>query len=215
MNKQYAIFDMDGTLIDSMPYWKYLGRDYLRSKGIHDNTDAVLAQIKTMTMTESAALFIKEFHLPGTPDSVACEMNDMLSEYYLHEIPLKEGVHSYLEALSKRGVRMCVASATNEALMKACLMRLDVLKYFDFLISCESIGSGKSEPDVYHAAAGRMGQNPSDIAVYEDALYAARTAKGAGYYVVGVYDSSEKENWKKMSELADEVLYADTRVKRL
>ena len=99
---------------------------------------------------------------------------------------------------------MCVASATAEPLMEACLSRLGVAHYFQFLLSCETVGAGKNRPDVYFAAAERLGAEPEEIAVYEDALYAARTAKEAGFYVVGVYDDSASGHWDELKELADE-----------
>ena len=118
MDKRFAIFDMDGTLVDSMVYWKHLATEFLESKGVQNISPDVLEQIKPMTMTESAALFIQEYDLPGTAESVAAEMNTMMDEHYRRDIPLKPGVQAYLEALYRRGVTMCVASATAEELME-------------------------------------------------------------------------------------------------
>ena len=106
MNKGFAVFDMDGTLIDSMRYWKELGREYLASKGVTRDLTDILERIKPMTMTESAALFRQEFGLPGTPCEIADEMNRMIEDHYRSDIPLKEGVREYLAALHRSGVRM-------------------------------------------------------------------------------------------------------------
>lgn len=206
MDKLYAIFDMDGTLVDSMVYWKRLAEEFLIKKGVSDIPKDILEKIKPMTMTESSKLFIDTFSLSGTPQSVADEMNDMMDEHYRSDIPLKEGVYEYLKELHKRGVTMCVASATAEPLMQACLERLDVRKYFEFLLSCESVGAGKNRPDVYFESARRLNSSPEDTAVYEDALYAAKTAKDAGFYVVGVYDESAKAHWEEMKNIADETV---------
>lgn len=206
MDKKYAIFDMDGTLIDSMRYWKDLGRAYLTAKGVTVDLTALMERIKPMTMTESAALFRELFDLPGTPQAIADEMNAMMERYYREDIPLKAGVREYLEALQARGVRMCVASATDSALMEACLTRLDAAQYFEFLLSCEAVGAGKSRPDVYFEAARRLGAVPAETAVYEDALYAAQTAKRAGFYVVGVYDDAGAAHWDDLAALADETV---------
>ena len=204
MDKRFAIFDMDGTLVDSMIYWKHLAMEFLESKGVQTISPEILERIKPMTMTESAVLFIQEYNLPGTAESVTAEMNAMMDEHYRKDVPLKPGAAEYLEALHHKGVSMCVASATAEDLMEACLTRLGVAKYFSFLLSCETVGAGKNRPDVYWESAKRLGAKPEEIAVYEDALYAAKTAKQAGFYVVTVRDDSNQPHWETLTALADE-----------
>lgn len=206
MDKRFAIFDMDGTLVDSMRYWEQLAGEYLSRHGIRRIPPVVLEQIKPMTMEQSAALFIQTFGIPGTPQEVAAEMNAMIDEHYRRDIPLKPGVRQYLAELAARNVRMCVASATAEDLMTACLTRLGVAGYFRFLLSCETVGAGKDRPDVYLAAAERLGCAPVDAAVYEDALFAAKTAKRAGFYLVGVYDAGGADSWPELADLADECI---------
>ena len=203
MDKQFAIFDMDGTLIDSMVFWKHLASEYLHSKGVRQIPEDLPERIKPMTMSESASLFKREFGLTGDPEA---EMNAMMEAHYRNDIPLKPGVKEYLQMLRRRGVRMCVASATAEHLMEACLKRLGVRDCFEFLLSCEAVGAGKRSPLVYHACAERLGATPQEIAVYEDALYAVQTAKAAGYHVVGVYDDSAAKNREVIEEIADEII---------
>ena len=203
MDKKYAIFDMDGTLIDSMIFWKNLASEYLSSKGVTQVPEDLPERIKPMTMSESAALFRQEFGLSGDPEA---EMNAMMDDHYRNDILLKSGVREYLQMLRSRGVRMCVASATAEHLMEACLTRLGVRGCFEFLLSCETVGAGKRSPLVYHESAKLLGADPAEIAVYEDALYAVQTAKEAGYYVVGVFDESASKNWKTIENLADEII---------
>ena len=203
MDKKYAIFDMDGTLIDSMVFWKNLATEYLTSKGILQIPADILEQIKPMTMSESAALFRREFGLTG---DVEAQMNEMMEDHYRNDIPLKPGVWEYLENLHRQGVRMCVASATAEHLMESCLTRLGVRQYFEFLLSCETVGAGKRSPLVYQEAARRLGAVPGQIAVYEDALYAVQTAKAAGFHMVGVYDDSAADSWQAIEQESDEVV---------
>lgn len=206
MNKHFAIFDMDGTLVDSMIFWQSLGREFLASRGITNQVDAVLERIVPMTMRESAALFIQEFGLPGTPESVAAEMNAVMERHYRSDIPLKSAVREYLDMLQHAGVKMCVASATPVDLINACLTRLGVAGYFSFLLSCDEVGAGKDRPWVYKTAALRLGASPGETAVYEDALYAAKTAKEAGFYTVGVYDNCAAKNWEALKALSDEII---------
>lgn len=203
MDKKYAIFDMDGTLIDSMGFWKNLATEYLTYKGIMQIPADILERIKPMTMSESAALFKQEFGLTG---DVEAQMNAMMEDHYRNDIPLKPGVREYLENLHRQGVRMCVASTTAEHLMESCLTRLGVQNYFNFLLSCETVGAGKRSPLVYQEAAKRLGAVPGDIAVYEDALYAVQTAKAAGFYVLGIYDDGAAGNWETISKVADEII---------
>jgi len=202
MNKRYAIFDMDGTLIDSMGYWKNLGREYLALHGVTENLDEIIERIKPMTMTESAELFRIEFHLAGTKEIIAAEMNQMMDEHYRKDIPLKDGVETYIKTLHELGVKMCVASATDVELMQACLERLGIKKYFLFLLSCEEVGVGKSKPDVYFEALKRLQEKevilPTDVAVYEDAEYAIHTALDAGFYTVAVLDDSNRKKWEQL-----------------
>ena len=203
MEQRFAIFDMDGTLVDSMMYWHNLGQEYLESKGVKGDLNEVLERSKPMTMVESGALFIQEFGLPGTPESVAAEIHAVMEDHYRNHVELKEGAKEYLERLRQAGVRMCVASATAEDLVDLCLKRLGLRDYFEFLLSCESVGSGKHRPDVYFAAAERLGAVPENTVIYEDAWYAVRTAKNADFRVVAIYDHNSRARWDEIQTLAD------------
>lgn len=212
MNKQYAIFDIDGTLVDSMCYWKNLGREYLAKKGVKENLDEIMEKIRPMTMTESAELFRTEFTLQETKESIALEMNWMIDEHYRNDIPLKDGVKEYLSALKAKGVRMCVASAIDATLMYSCLKRLGILDCFEFLLSCEDVGVGKRSPAVYFEAVKRLQKDneviaPKDVAVYEDAEYAIRTAVDAEFYTIAVYDDSNKKKWENLKAQSSEAIY--------
>ena len=207
MDKRFAIFDMDGTLVDSMPYWRELAPEYLAGKGILSVPPEILERIRPMTMMEASSLFVRELGLAVAPEEAGAEMSAVMDGHYRRDIPLKPGVREYLDALRSAGVHMCVASATAAPLVEECLTRLGVRDYFDFLLSCESVGAGKNRPDVYHAAAKRLGAAaPGDVAVYEDAYFAIKTAKAAGYHVIAVYDEAASNRWEEVQNLADETI---------
>lgn len=205
MDKRFAIFDMDGTLIDSMSYWRNLGWEYLKSQGIEATTEQ-LAPAKTMTLPQSTQFMIETFGLNKTVDEILEEINQILQRYYTEALPLKEGIVPYLQHFMQRQVRMCVATATGLSLSQTCLQRLDILQYFQFVSSCEELGLGKDRPDIFLQAAQALGGPPEETAVYEDALYAAKTAKAAGFYLVAVYDHQSPQEWTELTELADEII---------
>lgn len=206
MDKKACIFDMDGTLVDSMGYWRDLGREFLRKKGVTGDVEEILARTDPMTMEESAELFRVSFGLAGTAQELADEMNAVMDEHYRKDVPLKPGVREYLAALQAQGRKFCVATATPEHLAKLCLARLGVAEEMEFILSCDAVAAGKDRPDVFLEAARRLGTRPEETAVFEDAPYAARTAKQAGFYVVGIYDESSHAHWEEVQAMADETI---------
>lgn len=201
--KKFAIFDLDGTLVDSMGYWKNLSVEYLTLMGVKEIPADILERIKPMTVKESAALFVSEFSLDATPQQVAAEIAGIMSRHYIEDIPIKPGVAAYLEKLAAKGVKMCVASATVEPLVDACLERLGIRQFFEFTISCDTVGAGKKSPLVYQRAAELLGAGAEETVVYEDAFFAARTAKDAGFEVCAVYDRISHDGWEELREICD------------
>lgn len=197
---RYAIFDMDGTILNSMSAWKNLGRDYLIGKGIKvpENLNEI---INEMSMTESANYFQKQLGVNGSVQQIMSDVNVLIEDKYRYEMPLKQYVKEYLSQLKRQGVIMCVVTATPLQLAKAALKRLEVLKYFSFVVCCDEVGTSKSEPDSYYLATKRMGTRPSEVVVYEDADYAIKTARDAGFYTIGVYDEATIKSKEEMQLL--------------
>lgn len=206
MDRKYAIIDMDGTMVSSMHYWDQLGEEFFQSRGIKDDLSEVLELARPMTIPETAELFVRYFHLPDDAERICADLCAMMEHHYRNDIPAKPGVAAYLQMLYETGVKMCVVSSTTEYLVKICLQRLGFDKYFDFIMSCESVGAGKHRPDAYFVAAEKLGAKPEEIAVYEDAVYAVRTALEAGFYVVGVYDEPSKPMWPEIQAIAHETV---------
>ncbi len=219
-DKSYAIFDMDGTLIDSMPYWAQLPEEYLKSMGVKDIPPNLFEKISTQTATEAAQTFLDHFS-NAFPESGIAEttlpdaktitegINALMAHHYAEDIPLKAHVVSYLDAWKEKGGRLCVASATAEPLIRLCLSRLDILSYFDFVLSTETLGIHKRDDRVFRMAAAKWDQSPENIAVYEDSLFALRSAKSGGFYTVAVHDHVQEPSWPALQEEADLAIYLD------
>lgn len=202
---KYAIFDMDGTLIDSMPAWENLGRDYLKQKGIKvpENLNEI---INAMSLTESANYFRREFRIKDSVKKIISDINKLIEDKYRYEILLKPYVNEYLSSLKSAGVTMCIATATPIELAEAALKRLNVFQYFYCIVCCDEVGVGKTKPDVYYLAIKKMGADIENTMVYEDADYAIETAKKAGFYTIGVYDEAAGKTKEEMKLLCDKYI---------
>ncbi len=207
MDRHAVIFDMDGTLIDSMPYWERLTDEYLEQ---YDLPDPVLSdlkeQIETMTLSESAELFRDVLHLDYPPEEIELAMGDLMDHHYQTDIPLRPGVREYLEKLREEGVLMCVVTLTPTPLAQDCLKRLGVAEFFSFILSSDDAQVGKDRPEIFRMAAWEFDAYPSEVAVFEDSYYAARAAKAAGCWVVGVYEKTSAHRWGRMQRLCDETI---------
>lgn len=198
-----AIFDMDGTLLDSMPVWDTLASDYLWSQGIEPPED-IREIMRPLSLAQTARYFRETLGMRAGEEEIIADINGMIAHQYTDVVPLKAGVKPYLERLSHLGVHMCVATATDKALATAALERNGVLGYFEFVLSCGETGGGKDSPDFFTAALEKLGTDKDKTVVYEDALYAVKSAKQAGLYVVGVNDISAAADAEKISRAADE-----------
>lgn len=186
-----AVFDVDGTLLDSMSIWDTVGADYLRSIGFEpkENLNEVF---KNMSLDQAARYYQTEYGVTLSVEEITEGVNALLEDFYRHRAALKLGAGELVRELSRRGVKLCVATATDRYLVEAALERCGVLSCFGRIFTCGEVGHGKNEPHIFEAALRFLGTVREETLVFDDALYAVRTAKKAGFPVAAVYDSHEK-----------------------
>ena len=197
-----VIFDVDGVLLNSMPVWENLGEIYLERLGI-EAEKGLRETLFAMSLEEGADYLIENYGLKQTPGEIIAGLNREVQDFYGRKVPLKEGVRGYLQEFRDRKIPMAIATSGDRANAEAALKRLKVLSYFRAVFTCSEIGSSKSQPDIYYAAALQLDTDPSDTWVFEDALHAIRTAKKAGFRTAGVYDRASDRDLAQIRDTAD------------
>jgi len=197
-----AIFDVDGTLLDSMFVWNNIGEDYLLSRGIKSREN-LNKTFEYMSILQSAQYYQSEYGLKDSTDEIVNGINKMIARFYMEEAKLKDGVKEFLESLHKNGIQMCVATATDRHLIEPALKRTGIAQYFSEIFTCTSVGFGKDNPTIYLKALEHLKTKKENTFVFEDALYAIKTAKNIGFNVVGVHDKVEIINQHEIKNLVD------------
>ena len=186
-----AIFDMDGTLVNSLIVWEVLwekmGVHYLGKEGFcPSNADD--RAVRTMTLIDAMTLIHNNYSIAESGEALWRYATDMMAGCYKTEVELKADVKEFLESLYKNGVKMCVASATAPDLVSLATEHCGIEKYFPRLISCADVGRGKEHPDVFLKALEYLGTDMETTWVFEDSAVALTTASKAGFKTVGIYD---------------------------
>ena len=197
-----AVFDMDGTLTDSMQVWSTIGSDFIKSLG-KVPADDVDRRFTTMSSYEAVEFMQREYDIPGSREEIAEAINRIVEKSYLEKVPLKPGVLDFLRYLDKKGIPMCVATATDEYLAEASLTRLGIRHYFKGILTSRSVGVGKTEPKIFLESARLLGTEPSETAVFEDSVVAIKTAKNAGFITAAVMDESFAYARDEIKEISD------------
>lgn len=200
--KKAAVFDMDGTLLDSMGMWGTLDIQYMNGLGIEPDAD-FHRNVSTMMLPEAAEYICTHYGVPYTPAQVVEQFTEMASGYYRESLPVKRTVPGLVKALHGAGIKMAVATANEYEMSRAALERNHIMPYMEGLVTCAMAGAGKGSPAVYLMACDMMQVNVSECVVFEDSLFAVRTAADAGFAVVGVYEEIQKNDWKEICAVTD------------
>jgi HAD superfamily hydrolase (TIGR01509 family) len=200
------IFDMDGTLVDSMHVWEKIDVDFFEKRGIDTPPDYFEAVV-AMGIRETADYTIKRFALNETTDEVIREWEDMAAYEYAHNISLKPNVREYLTRLRGKRMKMAIATSSPIELVETALGHNDIRDYFDCICTSDEAGRGKEFPDVFLLAAKKLGVSPENCLVFEDTLAAAKSAKTADMAVWGVYDETGADRWEELMKVSDGFLY--------
>ena len=206
-----AIFDVDGTLLDSMKIWRTIGEIYLRSLGLEPEA-GLAGDLKTLTLPQAARYFQDRYGVALSVEEIMEGVNGKIEDFYFHRAQLRPGVRQLLERLGKAGVRMDIATATDRYLVEAALERCGIRQYFLDIVTCTDYGS-KEKPEIYLMARQLLGTELRDTWVFEDACHGARTAARAGFPVLGIRDPSEEDQQglKKVSAVyLESFLQADS-----
>lgn len=200
-----AIFDLDGTLLDSMFIWDTIGEEYLRSLGKEPHED-LKETFMTLTLEEAAEYYREYYGVTLSVKEIVDGVNSMVEQTYRTKVTLKPGIGEYLAWLKENRVRMCVATVTDRYLVEETLDRLGVRHYFSEIFTCAEVGFGKDKPVIYQKALEHLETEKRDTYVFEDMLFALNTAKTDGFPTVGVYDRHEAHQ-DELKGLADYYIF--------
>lgn len=203
INFDAAIFDMDGTLLDTMPYWRYTGLEYILAHQLPIFPDMVADMFSTssrrLIMENQARLGIEVDY-----DAMVRELEGFMNRHYLYDAHLKDpAIPEYLDHLKQKGTRLCVATGSPREYARNGLERVGILDRFEFVTDNYEYPFMKSDPGYFRNVAGLLGVAPSRCMVFEDALYAMRSAKAAGMRVCAIEDDTQRADREAIREIAD------------
>ncbi len=186
------IFDLDGTLSDTMTYYETFSPNLVRSYGKIPR-DTIRDDVRLMTTEEVSQYIIDEYGIDATSEQILEKVYKEFETFYGRDARLKDGVKEFLEYAKSEGKKLCVASATTARFIEAILKNNGVYDMFEFILSCPDLKMYKDKPDIYYKAAHDMGLSNDEVIVFEDAHHAIGTAHRGGLKVVGVYDENARK----------------------
>ena len=203
-NIKGVIFDLDGTLADTMGIWDQIDIDFLSKRGI-TVPDDYMQEIAHLGAYKTALYTIDRFNLTDTPEELIAEWTKMALESY-KTASLKKGAREYLCALREKGCKISIASATDISLIEAFLKSNGIRSFIDYVITVDDIGRGKEHPDIYIKCAELMNVKISECLVYEDILVAVKGALSGGFKVIAMYDKYSRHDHEGIKSLVSDFI---------
>lgn len=200
-----AIFDLDGTLIDSMYVWRKIDVDFLAERGFEVPADYEQA-IKTMHFETAAEYTISRFNLNESVDEIVSVWLNMAVDEYMHNVKLKDGAKELLEKFKNDNIKIGIATSSKPFLTEPALKNNGVYDYFDAVCCTSQVGKDKRHPDIYLFTAKKLGVRPEECIVFEDIVDGINGAKFAGMKTVAVYDKHSENDSDKLKKLADKYI---------
>jgi len=186
-NFEAIIFDLDGTLIDSMWIWKQIDIDFLEKRNIV-LPDDLQKDIEGMSFTETAHYFIERFALNESLEEIQREWNEMAKQFYSNHIPLKEQVFEVIQYALTKGIKLGIGTSNSRELLHEVMEAHGLTSWFESVrTSCE-VAKGKPSPDIFLKVAEDLKVNPEKCLVFEDTHAGVMAAKNAGMTVYAIYD---------------------------
>lgn len=197
-----VIFDLDGTLLDSLSAWDNSGVNFLRSRGI-EPPPGLQEKLVKMSLMDGARYIKNTYGFAEPAEELLRQTLQPIRARYYRDIQPKPGIVQAVHFLRAQGVKLCVATASDRKLTEAALKRLGLLDAFDFIITCDEAGAGKQSPAVYEEALKKLGTSKKRTLVVEDALYALRTAQKAGFITAAAADAHSAADQVNLFKEAD------------
>ena len=201
-NKKAVIFDLDGTLVDSMWMWRAIDIEYLGRYGF-DLPPTLQKDIEGMSFSETAVYFKETFQIPESLDEIKATWNQMAYDKYTQEVPLKKGAMEFLDHCKVNNIKLGIATSNSRELVEATLEALGIRDYFDCVMTSCDVAKGKPAPDVYLETAKILGVEPSKCLVFEDIEMGILAGKNAGMEVCAVEDEFSMNQIEEKKRLAD------------
>ena len=200
------IFDLDGTLFDSIGVWRDVDIEFLEKRGFavpEDYADKIAA----LTLPQAAEYTIKRFGLKENARDIVQEWTSMAAHAYATKVKLKPNAMEYLLALKRSGAKLAIATSGIPELFEPALRNTGIFHLFDAICHAREVGVSKSSPDIFLLAAERLGVSPEECILFDDLLVALQTAKSIGMTTYGVFDLAFEAEWNEIKKTADVVLY--------